>query len=94
MPLNSGCSLRAFRDNIAKMIREGRPRDQAVAAAISALRQGCKQRGKPMPDIGEIVPAAEIDEEIIKIILAALKEEQAGRQTTVWGLYDYFPKED
>lgn len=90
MPLSSGCSVSAFRENIAKMIREGRPRDQAVAAAISTLRRSCQKRGKPMPDIGEIVPFEEVDNAVIEIILAKLEESKIFcRPTRIWGPFDY-----
>lgn len=42
MPLKNGCSKKTISDNVAMLIREGRPRDQAVAIALDhARRQGC-----------------------------------------------------
>lgn len=42
MPLRNGCSDAILSKNIAKLIKEGRPRDQAVAIALDhARRQGC-----------------------------------------------------
>lgn len=93
MPLSKGCSVRSFRNNVAKLVREGRPNDQAVAAAYRTLRDSCKKMGKKMPDIGEIVPYPEDMEAdevmaIIETVIASEKEECCGRPTTVWGLYD------
>ena len=51
MPLNKGCSLKAYRDNIAKMIDEGTPRDQAVAIAVRTLEVECRRKGKPTPSL-------------------------------------------
>ena len=51
MPLNKGCSLKAYRDNIAKMIEEGTPRDQAVAIAERTLDVECRRKGKPIPSL-------------------------------------------
>ena len=56
MPLNKSCSVSALRDNISKLVSEGFPQDQALAAALETLRKSCKQAGKPLPDMGEIVP--------------------------------------
>jgi len=42
MPLKNGCDRETIRDNVAKLIREGRKRDQAVAIALDhAKQQGC-----------------------------------------------------
>lgn len=78
MPLNSGCSVKAFEDNISKLIEEGRPRDQAVAAAFDKLESSCKEQGKPVPDVGEAVEPED-------------KKEKASvpRTTAVWGVFDY-----
>lgn len=51
MPLDRGCSLKAYRDNIAKMIEEGTPRDQAVAIAERTLDVECRRKGKPIPSL-------------------------------------------
>jgi hypothetical protein len=53
MPLNKGCSVTAFRNNISQLVGEGYPQDQAVAIALETLRKTCKQQKKPLPDIGE-----------------------------------------
>ena len=39
MPLNKGCSLKAFGANIKEMLRKKRPGPQAIAAAYSQLRK-------------------------------------------------------
>ena len=41
MPINKGCSISAFRENVSMLIREGRERDQALAIAISTLKKAC-----------------------------------------------------
>lgn len=54
MPLNQGCSRKAFQENIRKMIEEeNQSRSQVVAIAFDTLRKSCKARGKPMPVKGE-----------------------------------------
>lgn len=53
MPLIQSCSLDALRENIAKEISGGAPRDQAVAAAYSALRRACADENKPVPTAKE-----------------------------------------
>jgi len=42
MPLKIGSSDRTIRDNIRKMMREGYPQRQAVAASLSSARRGRK----------------------------------------------------
>lgn len=91
MPLNKGCSVKALRDNISKLVGEGFPQDQAVAAAMETLRSFCKKLGKPMPDMGEIVPPDFDDdnlETIVRVLLAEETEKQA-RATDVWGIFNY-----
>jgi len=63
MPLKKGCSMEAFQDNIRRMIREGYPRNQAVAAAYETLRRAClspreaerakRERWTPKEIVGE-----------------------------------------
>jgi len=63
MPLRKECSMEAFQENIRKMIREGYPREQAVAAAYETLRRAClsprmaerakRERWTPKEIIGE-----------------------------------------
>lgn len=91
MPLKQGCSVKSFRDNVSKLISEGRPNDQAVAIAIRTLRDSCKKMGKKMPDVGELVPPDMEADDIMALIEVVIAEEQAdccGRPTTVWGIYD------
>lgn len=45
MPLKSGRSDATLRDNIREMIRAGRPKRQAVAAAFRKRRES-KRRGR------------------------------------------------
>lgn len=45
MPLAKGSSRKTVSKNIRKMMREGYPQKQAVAAALSTARKG-KRRGK------------------------------------------------
>jgi len=45
MPLRKGRSLQTIRENIAMLIREGRPRDQAVAIAMRAAGRA-RKKGK------------------------------------------------
>lgn len=45
MPLKNGCDYETVRENVAKMIREGRDQKQAVAIAIQhAQDQGCNMK--------------------------------------------------
>ena len=91
MPLHTGCSLRSFRDNISKLIKEGRDRSQAVAIAIRTLKDSCRDRGKPMPDIGEIISDKTIDEGLIEIIFSEISSDSHPcRPTGVWRHYDYW----
>ena len=51
MPLKNGCDYKIVRENVSKLVREGRPMKQAVAIALDhARRQGC--------DVGKIQSAA------------------------------------
>jgi hypothetical protein len=94
MPLNAGCSITAFRRNISQLVGEGYPQNQAVAIALSTLRKSCQAKGKPVPDIGEIVPPEVNDEieSIIKVLLGAeqeMGEDALQRSTEIWGVFDY-----
>lgn len=91
MPLNKGCSISALRENISKLVGEGYPQDQAVAAAMETLRSSCKKLDKPMPDMGEIVPPDfdDTDLEAVVRVLLAKEAEKQGRATDVWGIFDF-----
>lgn len=42
MPLKNGCEYEIIRENVSKLMKEGRPQKQAVAIALDhAKRQGC-----------------------------------------------------
>jgi len=42
MPLSKGCTLKSRSKNIARLIREGKPRAQAAAIAYSVQRKHCR----------------------------------------------------
>ena len=44
MPLKRGSSKKTVSSNIRKMMREGYPQRQAVAASLSSARKGRKSR--------------------------------------------------
>lgn len=46
MPLKSGKSQEVISENIAKLIREGYPRDQAVAIAYQHAGKSNRDKGK------------------------------------------------
>lgn len=46
MPLKKGKSQQVISENIARLIREGYPRDQAVAIALNNAGKSKKQRKK------------------------------------------------
>ncbi len=52
MPLKKGYSRSTISANIAEMVKSGRPRAQAVAAALDTARKAFKKRnpGKPYPE--------------------------------------------
>jgi hypothetical protein len=42
MPLKNGCDYKIVRENVSKLVQEGRPLKQAVAIALDHAReQGC-----------------------------------------------------
>ncbi len=91
MPLNKSCSVKALRDNISRLVTEGFPQDQAVAAAMETLRSSCRGLGKPVPDMGEIVPPDFDDEDleaVVRVLLAEEAEKQQ-RATDIWGVFDF-----
>jgi hypothetical protein len=45
MPIKKGSSKKTVSKNISKLVREGRPRKQAVAIALSSARK-TKREGK------------------------------------------------
>jgi uracil-DNA glycosylase/2'-5' RNA ligase len=50
VPLAASCSIEAYRENIAEMIKAGHDPDSAVAAAHRQLREACRTEGKPTPE--------------------------------------------
>ncbi len=46
MPLRKGSSQRVISNNIATLIREGKPQKQAVAIAMDVARRSKKRRHK------------------------------------------------
>lgn len=46
MPLKQGYSKRSISANIAKEMKSGKPKKQAVAIALGAARKAAKQAGK------------------------------------------------
>jgi hypothetical protein len=46
MPLSKGTSKKTVSKNISKMVHEGYPQKQAVAAALSTARKSGKKGGK------------------------------------------------
>jgi len=101
MPLNKGCSLSAFRDNISKLVGEGYSNKQAVAIAADTLRRSCKALDRPLPEIGEIVPPAWEIEVVLEEAPTGASELDPNpesetkkadfpfRPTGIWGLFDY-----
>lgn len=49
MPLNKGCSKKAFESNISKLMDEGKDRAQALAVAYDTLKSACRKQGKKQP---------------------------------------------
>lgn len=47
MPLSKGYSKRTVSKNIAKMMGEGKPKKQAIAASLDTARRSAKKAGKP-----------------------------------------------
>lgn len=46
-PLKKGYSKKSVSSNISKMVKEGKPRRQAIAAALDTARRAAKKAGKP-----------------------------------------------
>lgn len=55
MPLSKSCTPKALRSNIAKMVSEGYPRNQAVAIAASTQRKHCSCRTARGPRGGRVL---------------------------------------
>ena len=47
MPLKKGYSRKTIGANIKKMMAEGKPKKQAVAAALTTARTAAKKAGRP-----------------------------------------------
>lgn len=52
MPLSRQCSRDAFEENLRKLLDEGFPFNQAFAIAMQTLEDGCRDVGRPTPDVG------------------------------------------
>ena len=57
MPLVKSCSRKAFEENISREIKSGKPKDQAVAIAISVLKDSCGVTSDKRMSIDEILKA-------------------------------------
>jgi len=44
MPLKRGSSEETFSENVSEMVRSGRPREQALAAAYRQKREGKRKK--------------------------------------------------
>lgn len=79
MPLKKVCSVKAFRDNIRMAIREGYPREQAVAMAFETLRRACgappRAREEQWPP-EKIVKWKKEGMEVIEQVLDDMNEEE------------------
>lgn len=47
MPLKKGYGRKTIGKNIAKMMGEGKPKKQAIAASLDTARRSAKKAGKP-----------------------------------------------
>lgn len=63
MPLKTGSSKETISENISQLIKEGRPRDQAVAIAmdkagksIDGANPGAVEAAKPKPKKKGLIP--------------------------------------
>lgn len=79
MPLKKVCSVKSFRDNIRMAIREGYPREQAVAMAFETLRKACgappRAREEQWPP-EKIVKWKKESMEVIEQVLDDMNEEE------------------